>query len=244
MAARVADAVTIAQKRHQTKFIGYLGEHEAAYAAGVARSLDHTPVRMFGGYEGASRVFLGVFSQYDEPMDELFPIFPVTFILGAHMTTALSHRDYLGALLNLGLSRDSVGDIITQESGAVAFLNESAAALAVSELAKVGGAGVKVQKGIPTGFAPEKRFETFDGVVASERLDCVVALVTRLSREKAAQLIESGLVGLNGREQDNISYRMAGGDTFSIRGYGKFVYDGISGTTKKGRAHILLRRYT
>ncbi|MFA9381090.1 MAG: YlmH/Sll1252 family protein, partial [Acetanaerobacterium sp.] len=186
LAARVADAVYAAQNRYQSRFIGFLGEHEASFAAGVARSLHHPEHRLFGGYEDAKRVFLGIFSPYDEQDDQSFPIFPVTFLY--RRADSLTHRDFLGAMLSLGLARESVGDILISEGSAVVFATESAASLVIMELVKVGGTGVKAQSGVLVPLETNQQYDVIEGVVASERLDCVVALVTRLSREKAAAL--------------------------------------------------------
>lgn len=241
LAAKVADAVCSAQTRHQTKFIGFLGEHEAAFAIDVVRSLHHQSYRLYGGYEGAARVFLGVFSQYDEQLDEDFPIFPVTFLF--RKTDVLCHRDFLGALLSLGLARDSVGDILVFEGAAVVFATEPCARLAVNELTKVGSVGVKVSHGISVPLDIKREFDVIEGAVASLRLDCLVALVTKLSREKTAALITAGLVSINGRKTDNISYKLSDGDSFSIRGYGKFLFDGVSTVTRKGKQRVTVRKY-
>lgn len=241
LAARVADAVYGAQNRHQSKFIGFLGEHEAAYAAQVARSLHHPAHRLFGGYEGASRVYLGVFSQFDEQDDHHFPIFPITF--SYRKADKLTHRDFLGALLALGLTRDSVGDILTGDGSAVVFANEACAALCISEVAKVGSVGVNAQSGILASLDTAREFDVIEGTVASARLDSVVALVTKLSRQQSAVHIAAGLVGINGRQTDNISYKLSTGDSLSIRGYGKYIFDGVSGVSRKGRQRVIVRKY-
>ena len=241
LAARVADAVHSAQNRHQTKFIGFLGEHDAAAAADIVRSLHYTAYRFFGGYEGAARVFLGVFSAYDEQLDQSFPISPITVVY--RKANTLSHRDFLGALLALGLTRDSVGDILISEGAAVVFATEPCALLAASELTKVGSVGVEVMHGITVPIEVKREFDTIEGSVASYRLDCMVALVTKLSRERSSALITSGLVGINGRQTDNISYKLSTGDSFSVRGYGKFIFTEVNALTRKGKQRVTVQKY-
>lgn len=241
LAARVADALHSAQNRHQTKYIGFLGEHEAAAAADMVRSRRHTAYRLFGGYKGAARVFLGVYSQYDEQLDQDFPISPITVLF--RKTDTLTHRDFLGALLALGLSRDSVGDILISEGAAVVFATQPCAQLAASELTKVGSVGVQVLSGITVPIEAKREFEAIEGSVASLRLDCMVALVTRLSRERSSALITSGMVGINGRQIDNISYKLSAGDSFSVRGYGKFLFSEVNAVTRKGKQRVTVQKY-
>ncbi|MGN0479810.1 MAG: S4 domain-containing protein, partial [Hominenteromicrobium sp.] len=86
-------------------------------------------------------------------------------------------------------------------------------------------------------------FQPVSGVVASDRLDCLVALISGSSREKAAQMIAGGLVSVNHRETLSASARVAQGDTISIRRCGRFILDSLGPKTKKGRLSIKCRKY-
>ncbi len=136
-----------------------------------------------------------------------------------------------------------MGDILISEGAAVVFATEPCALLAVGELTKVGAVGVEVMHGITVPIDAKREFDAIEGSVASLRLDCMVALVTRLSRERSSAIIASGLVGINGRQTDNISYKLSTGDSFSVRGYGKFLFTEVNAVTRKGKQRVTVQKY-
>lgn len=241
LTAQVTDGVTRVQDRYTEKFIGFLDERQAALALSVLLRLGYDNYRFFGGYAEAQRVYLGIFPPYDAASTEGFPVYPVTF--SYREADRPTHRDFLGALMALMITRDSIGDILVGEGYSVAFLAEKAAALALSELKKVGSVGVKANAGINGELPSANTFQVIEGVVASPRLDCIAALLTKLSREKAVLLIEDGLVSINFQVNDNISYKLSAGDKVSIRGHGRYIFDGVSNATRKGKAHVAARKY-
>ena len=94
------------------------------------------------------------------------------------------------------------------------------------------------------GFLPENcDFENIVITVSSARLDSVVSAVLSLSREKSAEQIRQGRVFVNSAETDNVSRILREGDKISVRGYGKFLLEGFSGLTKKGRLKINIKKY-
>ena len=106
----------------------------------------------------------------------------------------------------------------------------------------MGRTGVKVNQGITNGLPEEEHTADITGTVSSLRLDCVLALATRLSREKSAALIRSGLVQLEFSSCEEISKPVAQGDRLSVRGYGRFVVTSVDGFSKKGRIRITIQK--
>lgn len=241
LTAQITDGVTRAQERYTEKFIGFLDERQAALALNILQRLGCENYRFFGGYEEAQRVYLGIFPPYEAANPENFPVYPVTF--SYREADHPAHRDFLGALMALMITRDSIGDILVGEGYTVAFLTEKAAALALGELNKIGSVGVKAKAGINGELPSANTFQVIEGVVASSRLDCITALLTKLSREKAVSLIEGGLVSINFQVNDNISSKLSAGDKVSIRGHGRYIFDGVSAATRKGKAHVSARKY-
>ena len=88
-----------------------------------------------------------------------------------------------------------------------------------------------------------QQYAPVGGVVASERLDCLVAFLAGTGREKAAQMVHAGLVSVNHREADSVSHRVNEGDIISIRRYGRFIVDMLGPVTKKGRLSVKCRKY-
>lgn len=196
---------------------------------------------LWGGYEGAKRQMLGVFPDYMEPDPAVFPIEPFTFHY--RKSDQLTHRDFLGSLMGLQLKRETVGDILVSEGNCVLFVTDKVSPLVQNEVQKIGRVGVRVSAGIQVPISTEQRFQELVGTVASLRLDCVVAFFTGKSREKAGELIHSGMVFLNYREMAEKDVPVAPGDVITVRGYGKAQLSDQIKKTKKDRYLISLQKY-
>lgn len=157
----------------------------------------------------------------------------------------LSHRDYLGALLGLGLERDTIGDIaITGDFGAVVFVLERSADFIVQNLVKVGASAVKAGRTcLPEGFRVPREFEVITDTVMSVRLDGVIRALCKISREAASSLVEKGDVTLNYAVETKTDREIKKGDVLSVKGYGKYIYDGDRGVNRRGRIRIDARKY-
>ncbi len=209
----------------------------------------------FGGFHAAQRKQIFLLPEYivdsaDE--DTLFDILKEDFdsvivslkIKGSGFRV-LSHRDYLGSILALGIERETLGDIcILDEHSAIVFCTREVESFLSFELNSIGNDKVKVEK-IKVDFEMEstQKFQRFTDTVASERLDCVVGSLCNLAREKGQNLIKGGLVEHNYETAVKIDTRVVAGDIISARGYGKFVIRDISQTTKKGRIRLLADKY-
>jgi RNA-binding protein YlmH len=143
----------------------------------------------------------------------------------------------------LCLKREVIGDIIIAEGIAQAFVTDVAARLILGTISKIGRVGVKISDEMPFSLENNQEYETIGGTVASPRLDCIVSLAAKVSRENAARLIRSEKTAVNHLTAKSVSSELKEGDVISIRGYGKFIFESVNGTTKKGRKHIILRKY-
>lgn len=240
LASRFRDAVRLSQNG-QARFLGFLDEREATAAESFAKRNGLSNVLLWGGYPGAERVMFGAFPEFLEPDGAAFPIAAVT----ARYRTCdrLSHRDFLGALLHAGLSRAALGDILAEEGRCVFFCRAELADFLLSQVEKIGGVGVRLTQGFEEPLPAAHRFEEWSAVVASARLDCTVAAAAGTSREKAAELIRSGLVQQNHAAVLSPDAAVREGDKLSVRGKGRFVLDRLGPVTKKGRLSIRGRKY-
>ena len=239
---RVREMVESCADRGTPRFTAFLDERQQR----IARSAGSAPgveCGFFGGYEGAERALFYAVPDYLVPADgeEIFPIVPVTAAYPERFP--LEHRDFLGALMNLGLRREAIGDILIGPGIAVLFLWEPVAELVLAELTRVGRVGVRLSRGKPPELPAAHSFETITGTVSSMRLDCVVSLVTRESRDDSARLVRSGLVAVNAAVVESPSAKVGEGDRISVRGYGKFIVGEIGAPTKKERLHLICQKY-
>lgn len=157
--------------------------------------------------------------------------------------SSLSHRDYLGALMGLGIERKMLGDIIVFPEGAYVFVNEKITKYILENLNSVGRGSVQVEE---TDFLPESdtlNIKTITVTVASMRLDNIVSSAFNISRTKASQAISEGLVFQNGVQTDKPDLKVAVGDKIVLRKKGKSVIKDIVGKSRKDRYVVQIDIY-
>jgi len=199
---------------------------------------------LYGGYDSAERR-MAVFGSESE-FGYAFEL-PAGWLkiapVAKKFAEALTHRDFLGALMGLGITRDLLGDILIVDGEAFCFAAESIHAYLLENLTevkhtKVACSVVDAPPAAAVALPDEAVF-----VVAGERLDAFVAGVYKLSRSESAALIEKGLVAIDGKVSEKVSIAPREGAMISVRGYGRFLYVGICGDTRKGKLRITARVY-
>ena len=214
-------------------------EQEDLFRSGEAAGF---AFQLTGGYENAERKILATGNEA-----EMGPPEPPVSVIGIKpksekFAEKLTHRDYLGSILGLGIDRGLIGDIIVRDQGAWFFCLSSAAGLITSSLTQVRRTAVRAV--LTSADIPELRpqYAELRLNVASERLDAVAAAFAGISRAQADKLFASEKVSVNGRTVTDRSFRLKKGDVLSVRGFGKAVYDGIDHETRKNRYQVCLRK--
>ncbi len=200
----------------------------------------HLDAELVGGYDTAERR-LAVFGETwgAEPPTVWLCIEPVA----QKFADELTHRDFLGAVVGLGLHREVLGDIIIHENRGYLYCLDTVAPFIAESLTQVKRTTVRVRR---VDAPPEVSLtlpERTSFVVSSERLDAVVAAVFDLSRSESQKLFEHELVFVNSRSARKLTAEPKTGDIVSVRGHGRFIYDGIERETKKGRLRVAVRRF-
>lgn len=155
-----------------------------------------------------------------------------------HRFGTLSHRDYLGALLGLGVKREWLGDILVEDGGAAVFCLKSIEAHLLT-LEQVGRWGVKTERiALSDVTPPERKVKPVSFTVQSARLDAVTARLFHLSRTAAAERIRVGDVQLNYVLCQRPDAAVQPGDILSLRGSGKAQLTEIGGQSRKGRVFL------
>ena len=155
----------------------------------------------------------------------------------------LGHRDYLGSLLNLGVARSVIGDIVVQEKAAWFFCQSKMTDFFLKNLCRVRHTNILITKVEDPDEFPRPNLEPVNGTCASVRLDALIALAFRASRSSMVSYIESGQVFVNGKLITSNGYEPKEGDIVSVRGKGRFIFDGVSHQTKKGRCGVRILLY-
>lgn len=224
-------------------FTRFLGLAEQSALREAAPRLAVPPV-LFGGCEGAERVIARFGDREEIGYDEPFPIVCLEIAPRSQkFADKLTHRDFLGALLNLGLEREMLGDIVIRDNVGYLFCHADMAEHVTAELERVKHTDVVCTPAeeLPEGelYRTERRRVQASG----ERLDAVVAKLFSLSREEGQALFARGLVYADGREITRPSYTPKAGERISVRGHGRFIYLGYESTTRKGKLNIELDLY-
>lgn len=202
------------------------------------------PPLFFGGYDDAERTIARFGSEETAGYTECFPIACVEISpVSKKFADPLTHRDFLGSVLALGIKREVCGDILVCDTTGYLFCLDSIAPFIASELVKVKHTDVvcKITEAVPE-FANRKPDIT-SLVVASERQDALVAAVFGISRSESRALFECDKVFVNGLGNRDTAVSPLPGSIVSVRGLGRFIYEGINRETRKGRLRVDVRIY-
>lgn len=235
--ARIDDLKFLCEKTNSPKFIGFLTSEEAAIS--IRRFKVGEKYALSGGYDGAERVMMGILPDWcDIPC---FPIKAITFTYRECDT--LSHRDFLGALMSLGIARETVGDILVESGRTVAFVLDDVARFILTQINKIGNVGVTLTEGFAQPLPNVNNKQGFSVTVASTRLDCVVAALCGISRGKANEKISDGYVSVNSVCATKPTLTIKAEDKITVRKSGKFEIRACDEFSKKGRVILKYDKY-
>ena len=259
--AKALDRLKAAQHKNHATFTDFMNPQKSAMFLQRFIKMGVT-ARAYGGYDDAERTMLGFAPSYTEqdynlpghpedaadsesPCPSLsvgaFPITSLAIIYNERFSRQLTHRDFLGATLGLGLDRGKIGDIQLTDSGAIMYTASEIAEYITENLLEVGRTAVTVaphaSRPNPTATGTAKRI-----TAASMRLDAVISAAFPLSRSKAAALIEGEKVFVNWALAKK-TLQLSEGDIVTIRGTGRIRIDEIAGPTKKDRVAVLITVY-
>lgn len=238
MKARLADLAQRAYDRGYVTYSEFLNMNEISL---LKTSKPAMPYVLYGGFPGAERCVAAFGDDIDE---QAFPIVCLQIEpLLQKFADKLSHRDVLGALMNLGINRNTLGDILLKENTAYLFCLDTIAPYITENLTRIKHTTVSCQM---TDTMPPLLTEepaVTELVAASLRADAVTGAVYKLSRSEASRLFAAEKVFLNGVVTTKDSVTLKDGDIVSVRGYGRYLFTGIVKQTKKQRLVIAVRRY-
>ena len=222
-------------------FTDFLGLSEQSALGELKTKFHPAAVTAFGGAVGAERVMVRFGNADDMGYDEPFPIKCVKIEpLSQKFADKLTHRDFLGALMNLGIERCTLGDVVIRDNVGYVFATEEMAKFITGELIKVKRTDVKAAE--VTDLPEGELYKTEDRriQIQSERIDAVIAKTYSISREDAQTLIKRSLVFVNGRQVNSSSYTPKVDDNISVRGHGRLIYRGFDSTSRKGKLNAIV----
>lgn len=242
--AQVAEKVEICQERNYPTCTKFLDLHETGLARKLLEAMGDRSGRFWGGHENAERQVLLFLPEWMEDIPtkgEDCPLAAIRCIRSKGDT--LTHRDYLGSLMGLGLQRNGIGDILVGDHGADIIVLRELVPFLLTNYGKAGRKHLSVEQ-IPLSrvIIPQETVTWLRDTVASMRLDAVTAAMFRLSRAKAADAVRAGKVFVNQQECLRPDREVAVHDRITLRGMGRGEVDSILGESKKDRIVITMKR--
>ena len=249
---RLLESAQLAFQKEIVVYTDFLGLAEQNLFYSSQKEFPAVSFSCYGGTTDAERVCIAFDGREavsglkrTEPEEfYLFPIVCVSIVPSSlKYGEALSHRDYLGALLHLGITRAKIGDIYIKEKQAYVFCTEAIADFICKELCTVKHTPVHCE--IITQLEVELRPELKEitSTVASLRLDALLSVAFQSSRSSLTAYIDGGKTYVNGRLVTKAGMQLEEGDIVSVRGKGRFLVTEVKNMTKKGRIVVVINKY-
>ncbi len=233
---RFEELASRSNKKGYTVFSDFLGLSEISEFSSVCFSV---PTLLWGGYENAERC-VACFGDREYFADK--SDYPINCIcikpVNPKFADNLTHRDFLGSLMGLGIRREMLGDIIISENCGYLFCIDTITEYIVGNLTQVKHTTVECSV---TEKIPENALQqpvNNEIMVSSERLDVIVSAIYKMSRSQVLPLFHTERIFVNGVVKTSPSITVKNGDKISVRGFGRFIYNGVLRRTKKDRLVI------
>lgn len=243
LSKHLLDLAQMAYQRDYTVFSDFLNLNEQNVFLSIVEQLPPVTYVLDGGYPLAERkqvcfspIGAGLFAQAPLCILKIEP-------RSIKFAESLTHRDYLGAILNLGIVRGKIGDLILENEVCKVICVDEIGGYIAEHLERIRHTSVHCEKMRMEKLDYMPKIKEIKGSVASERLDAVIGLAFRASRTKMTGLIAGEKVFVNGKMICSNCYNLKKGDIISVRGFGKFLYYGMENQSKKGRYFVRLGIY-
>lgn len=242
--AHALDKIESVMRGEEVAYTHFLDPHQQELVEGMVRQVPEVRYMFVGGFEQTERKRLVIIPDY---MMWDMVRYPLAYleIQGNFHFQEVSHRDYLGSLMGLGIKREMLGDIILlREGGCQVIVAPEVKDIIRLNLTKVHQVSVEVREiGEDQLVLPEEKIKEITSTVASLRLDAVASAGFSMSRSQMVKIIKAEKVKVNFEVETDPARTIKSDDVISIRGRGRVEIKEIAGETRKGRIKLTLNRY-
>lgn len=251
LVSKLLDKIEFVQKKNSVESTDFLDMHQKSILEKVLKGLKITNYVSYGGYDNAERTSIII---YPEKLEDVFKnnnfdynniVQIVRIVLPNEMRGQYSHRDYLGAIIKVGVKREKVGDILVSIDGADIIASKEIVKYLVtslSELTRFSKSDIHIEKIESLNVAPPKT-EIANIIIPSMRMDSIVSELIRTSRSKAIEFINAERVFINSEVITKNSKMLKENDMITVRGKGRFKINKILNSTKKGNLVLEVEKY-
>ena len=234
--SKIYDNYVKSVSKNYNTYSDFISEDKKESLETVFKNEADVEFQTYGGYEGAERV-ISAFLANSASKD-----FPITALeITCKNIKDLSHRDVLGSLMGLGIKRETVGDILIDKT-LIVFVKREIADYIILNLTKVGRYPISVDYYNGEEIVKKESFEEITTTVSSNRLDLILSAGFKIKRSDAARFISQKRVSVSGRMNVNSDMRLKENDKIVLRGYGKIIYLGEVGISKKGKVIVNIKK--
>lgn len=240
---RLDDYIDKASNKYMVSATRFLNPYEQSLCISKLTAQKDISYNIFGGYENSERNMI-IIHPIDMPIDLYEYLSAVKIEFSKYDTKYLNHRAILGSVLSLGISRDGIGDIIINSKNNSAYLI-AAKKMAIyinNNLLQVARAHITTShlENISQVNLDINESKIITGTVASLRIDCILSLALKTSRNKACDLIKEQLIYINWQLVNKPTAIVKESDKITIRKKGRVVVKQIGNTSKKNRIWVEL----
>lgn len=239
---KLSDKAFYASKNFIIVTTEFINPYVAELVLPIINSFD-IKFEIFPSYQHCERKVLVLFPEFWEPVDYN------EYIVGLRIKNKskfkmLSHKDYLGSIMSLGIDRNKTGDIYVYDDYADIIVHSDIADYIISNLDIIGRNKIAIEKiNVSEVNFKEQEHILLNINSSSMRLDNIVKHIINKSRDFASDVIKSGDVKINWQVVDKVSNTVEEGDMISISKYGRFRISKCMGTTKSGKNKIEVKHY-
>lgn len=241
--AKVWDKINAGLRRNITASTCFLSPREKEMTRYLFGEMDG--LYSFGGYEGAERQMLCYLPEYLDESALYGEDSPVICLRASfYEGNSPSHRDFLGALMGLGIGRETVGDICVGKASCYFFVTAEIAPFLLQNFTDAGRVKLRLEQiSLFEVSVPDPEVKEIKDTLASLRLDSVISSGFRIGRSLAAQHVTAGRAAIDGLPCEKPDKSVPEGAKISVRGLGKIKLQSVNGQTKKGRISVVIHRY-
>lgn len=242
--SKIIDQINICEKNYENTFTEFLPIIKYLEFKSILKENIEQNMYIFGGFEEAERIIIGFFPEYTQPENILFPLSILEITYNEKYSKILTHREFLGSILGLGIDRGKVGDIIINNNKAICFLYNDIISYVNINLERVSSTKVKTKiLKLEDCDILKPKLEEKSIIISSIRLDAVLSSAFNIARGKISDYIKGEKVFINFSIQTNGAKNVKENDIITLRGVGRIKVLNIVGKTKKDRIILNIAKY-
>lgn len=235
---RIIDKANGCLKNYDVRYSDFLNPFEIENAKAILNSNDSLKYTIDGGYDESERKIVFIYPFYME-YEDINETLRFIQIEGNFKFKSISHKDYLGSLLSLGIKREKIGDIIIHENFCQVIVTFDICDFILMNLEKVARNNVKLKEISRSEILYNPpNYKEVNFTVSSSRIDCIISGMYNISRQESAKLINNEKVQVNYEKITSCSKEIKSEALISVRGKGRAKITNIGDLTKKGKIKV------